>query len=249
MNISVGIFTPRRVPAQTAPKLDTSTASKRPQRPKPPSIHRLQSPHAPPMLNRLFDIAAATMLGSVLLPLGLAIAVAIRVEDGGPVFFCQQRGGKDGEAFRLWKFRSLQTGPKDPERPSDYVTRVGRFLRRWALDELPQLWNVIRGDMSLVGPRPAPLDQIEAYADRERIRLQVRPGLTGWAQIHGRNAIPWSERIEHDLWYVENRSLALDLRILLRTPIVLWKGRGVYGRDGQNAVPDFVSRSPDAPSR
>jgi lipopolysaccharide/colanic/teichoic acid biosynthesis glycosyltransferase len=201
------------------------------------------------MPTRLFDIAAATMLGSVLLPLGLAIAVAIRVEDGRPVFFSQQRGGKDGEAFRLWKFRSLQTGSKDPERPGDYVTRVGRFLRRWALDELPQLWNVIRGDMSLVGPRPAPLDQIEAYGDRERVRLRVRPGLTGWAQIHGRNAIPWSERIEHDLWYVRNRSLTLDCRILLRTPVVLWKGRGVYGRDGQNAVPDFVSRSPDAPSR
>jgi lipopolysaccharide/colanic/teichoic acid biosynthesis glycosyltransferase len=186
------------------------------------------------MPTRLFDIAAATLLGSVLLPLGLAIAVAIRVEDGRPVFFCQQRGGKDGEAFRLWKFRSLQTGPKDPERPSDYATRVGQFLRRWALDELPQLWNVIRGDMSLVGPRPAPLDQIDAYGDRERVRLQVRPGLTGWAQIHGRNAIPWSERIEYDLWYVENRSLALDLRILLRTPLVLWRGQGVYGGGGRN---------------
>jgi lipopolysaccharide/colanic/teichoic acid biosynthesis glycosyltransferase len=201
------------------------------------------------MPTRLFDIAAATLLGSVLLPLGVAIAVAIRVEDGGPVFFSQQRGGKDGEAFRLWKFRSLQTGPKDAERPGDYVTRVGRFLRRWGLDELPQLWNVIRGDMSLVGPRPAPLDQIDAYGHRERIRLQVRPGLTGWAQIHGRNAIPWSERIEYDLWYVENRSLALDLRILFRTPIVLWTGRGVYGRDGRNAAPKFASRSSDARSR
>jgi lipopolysaccharide/colanic/teichoic acid biosynthesis glycosyltransferase len=176
---------------------------------------------------------------SVLLLLGLLpglllIGILILIDSGRPVFFVQERVGQKGTRFPLYKFRTLTHGPHDPTRPADYATRVGAVLRRWALDELPQLWNVLRGNMSLVGPRPVPSDHLDAYGPRERTRLAVRPGLTGWAQIHGRNALSWDERIEHDVWYVNHRSLRLDLYIVARTPVVLLNGTGVYGPEGQN---------------
>jgi lipopolysaccharide/colanic/teichoic acid biosynthesis glycosyltransferase len=187
-----------------------------------------------PRWKRVLDVTGAAVGLVAAVPLGAVIAAAIWLEDGRPLFFTQTRCGKDGARFSLHKFRSLSTGPKDRRRPGDHATRVGRVLRRWGLDELPQLWNVLCGDMSLVGPRPVPPHQVEAYGDYERIRLRVRPGLTGWAQIHGRNALSWPERIERDVWYVRHRSLALDLRILLRTPAVLLRGTGTYGPDGRN---------------
>jgi lipopolysaccharide/colanic/teichoic acid biosynthesis glycosyltransferase len=159
-----------------------------------------------------------------------AAAVAIKLEDGGPVFYRQRRVGLNGEEFELLKLRTMEV---DAERKGagyavnegdPRITRVGRLLRRLSLDELPQLWNVVRGDMSLVGPRPTLSYQVDRYTPRQRRRLEVRPGLTGWAQIHGRARLPWEDRIELDVWYVEHRSPWLDLRILVRTPAALFGG-------------------------
>ena len=159
-----------------------------------------------------------------------AAALAIKLEDGGPVLYRQRRVGLGGEEFELLKLRTMVV---DAERQgAGYavnegdarITRAGRLLRRLSLDELPQLWNVVRGEMSVIGPRPTLRYQVEQYDERQRRRLDVKPGLTGWAQIHGRAALPWEERIELDVWYVENRSPRLDARILLRTPLALFSG-------------------------
>lgn len=184
---------------------------------------------------RTVDALGALLLLMGLFPLLAGAAVAIWLVDGRPIFFSQSRIGRNGVPFRIVKLRTLKTGPKDPTRPAAHTTRIGPFLRRWAIDELPQLWNVLWGDMSLVGPRPALPEQGRTYGPRERIRLRVRPGLTGWAQIHGRNALSWPERIDHDLWYVRNRHLGIDLFILARTPAILIRGIGVYGPDGRTA--------------
>jgi lipopolysaccharide/colanic/teichoic acid biosynthesis glycosyltransferase len=181
-------------------------------------------------VNRALDVAGAS-LGLVLAsPFLAASALAIKLEDGGPVLYRQRRVGKDGEDFELLKLRTMVVGAEsrgagwavnegDPR-----ITRAGRLLRRLSLDELPQLWNVVRGDMSLIGPRPTLRYQVEKYTDRQRRRLEVKPGITGWAQIHGRAALPWEERIELDVWYVEHRSPLLDVKILLRTPLALLGG-------------------------
>jgi len=195
-----------------------------------------------PVAKRLLDVFGASLLLLLLSLLLGMVALAIWGIDGRPVFFTQVRAGRDGAPFRLVKFRTLEPGPKDPTRPVAHTTRLGGPLRRWAIDELPQLWNVLRGEMSLVGPRPVPLSQAERYGPRERRRLRVRPGITGWAQVQGRNALSWPERIEHDRWYVRHRSLWIDLRILARTPLILLRGTGVYGPDGR--TPSFSS-SPD----
>jgi lipopolysaccharide/colanic/teichoic acid biosynthesis glycosyltransferase len=170
-------------------------------------------------------------------PLLAAAALAVRLEDGGPVLYRQERVGKDGAPFELLKLRTMVVGAETQgagfavDRGDARITRVGRVLRRLSLDELPQLWNVLRGDMSVVGPRPTLAYQVERYTPRQRRRLEVKPGLTGWAQVHGRAALPWDERIELDVWYVEHRSPLVDLRILLRTPLVLASGtyRGATG--------------------
>jgi len=193
---------------------------------------------------RALDLVGSGVLLTILAPLLGVVAASIWLDDGRPVLFIQTRIGRHGEPFRVFKFRTLTSGPKDPTRPDDHATRVGGVLRRWALDELPQLWNVLRGEMSLVGPRPTLPEQVEQYGPHERIRLQVRPGLTGWAQIHGRNALSWPERIDLDVWYVRNRSFSLDLRILARTPGVLLSGTGVSGPDGRN--PAFRSSRSDS---
>lgn len=195
-----------------------------------------------PICKRLLDVVGAFVLLLLLSPLLGGVALAIWATDGRPVFFVQVRAGRGGAPFRLIKFRTLTRGPKDPTRPADHTIPIGEVLRRWAIDELPQLWNVLRGEMSLVGPRPVPLDQVARYGEHERLRLRVRPGLTGWAQVQGRNALSWPERIEHDRWYVQHRSLGTDLRILARTLPVLIRGTGVYGPDGR--TPSFSS-SPD----
>jgi lipopolysaccharide/colanic/teichoic acid biosynthesis glycosyltransferase len=146
------------------------------------------------------------------------------------VLYRQSRVGKDGRDFELLKLRTMVVGAETMgagfavDRGDERITRAGRILRRVSLDELPQLWNVMRGEMSLIGPRPTLRYQVEGYDARQRRRLEVMPGLTGWAQIHGRAELPWAERIELDLWYVEHRSAAVDLRILLRTPLALFSG-------------------------
>jgi lipopolysaccharide/colanic/teichoic acid biosynthesis glycosyltransferase len=161
--------------------------------------------------------------------LGLA-ALAKKLEDGGPILYRQRRVGRDGRDFDLLKLRTMIVDAErrgagwavDKDDPR--ITRVGRILRRLSIDELPQLWNVLRGEMSLVGPRPTLRYQVERYDERQRRRLDVKPGLTGWAQVNGRAMLPWEERIELDLWYIEHRSAWLDLKILALTPLALFRG-------------------------
>jgi lipopolysaccharide/colanic/teichoic acid biosynthesis glycosyltransferase len=181
-------------------------------------------------VNRALDVAGAGALLLAASPvLGLA-ALAIKLEDGGPVLYRQTRVGKDGRDFELLKLRTMVVGAErqgagfSVDRGDPRITRAGRVLRRLSIDELPQLWNVLRGDMSLVGPRPTLRYQVERYDERQRRRLDVKPGLTGWAQVNGRAALPWDERIELDLWYVDHRSPWLDLKILARTPLALFRG-------------------------
>jgi len=181
-------------------------------------------------MNRVADVAIAGAGLALASPLLAAAALAVRLEDGVPVLYRQTRVGRDGENFELLKLRTMVVDAEklgaglavnvgDPR-----ITKVGRILRRLSLDELPQLWNVVRGDMSIVGPRPTLRYQVDTYDERQRHRLDVKPGITGWAQVNGRARLPWSERIELDLWYVENRSALLDLKILLRTPLALFGG-------------------------
>ena len=181
-------------------------------------------------MNRAADVALAGVGLVVASPLLALSAVAIALEDGRPVLYRQERVGRNEEPFELLKLRTMVVGAETQgagfavDRGDARITRVGRVLRKLSLDELPQLWNVLRGDMSLVGPRPTLAYQVERYTPRQHRRLDVKPGLTGWAQIHGRAALPWDERIELDVWYVEHRSPLVDLKILLRTPFALFSG-------------------------
>jgi lipopolysaccharide/colanic/teichoic acid biosynthesis glycosyltransferase len=183
---------------------------------------------------RALDVLGATVGLTLSAPLLAASAIAVRLEDQGPVFFRQERVGQDGRLFEVLKLRTMvvdahtQGAGYAVDKGDSRITRVGSLLRKTSLDELPQLWNVLRGEMSLVGPRPTLAYQVERYTDRQRRRLEVRPGLTGWAQVNGRASLSWPERIELDVWYVEHRSLALDLRILLRTVSVLLRPGVVY---------------------
>jgi lipopolysaccharide/colanic/teichoic acid biosynthesis glycosyltransferase len=181
-------------------------------------------------VNRAVDVTLAGAALAVTSPLLAVAALAIKLDDGGPVLYRQTRVGKDGSDFELLKLRTMVVGAETRgaglavDEGDPRITRVGRVLRRLSLDELPQLWNVVRGEMSMIGPRPTLRYQVERYDERQRRRLDVRPGITGWAQVHGRAALPWAERIELDVWYVEHRSPALDLKILLRTPLALFSG-------------------------
>jgi lipopolysaccharide/colanic/teichoic acid biosynthesis glycosyltransferase len=183
---------------------------------------------------RVLDVAFAVLIGIPLLPVMIAIAIAIKVEDGARVFFQQERVGRGGRPFEIAKFRTLADAPAHD--PADYlisssdprITRVGAFLRRWSLDELPQLWNVLRGEMSIVGPRPTLRYQVDQYDEVQRRRLEVLPGVTGWAQVKGRNELTWPERIELDLWYVDHRSFRLDLAILAATVKQLFRPSSIY---------------------
>jgi lipopolysaccharide/colanic/teichoic acid biosynthesis glycosyltransferase len=181
-------------------------------------------------VNRAADIVGASLGLALASPVLAAAALAIKLEDGGPVLYRQQRVGYRGEDFDLLKLRTMVVGAENQgagfavNRGDPRITRTGRILRRLSLDELPQLWNVVRGDMSLIGPRPTLRYQVEQYTPRQRRRLDVKPGLTGWAQVNGRTKLPWDERIELDVWYVEHRSPWVDLKILLRTPLALVTG-------------------------
>jgi len=185
-------------------------------------------------LSRLLDIAGAALGLVVTAPLLALSVVAIRLETPGSPIYRQRRVGRDGRPFELCKLRTMVSGAEhvgaglainegDPR-----ITRVGAVLRRFSLDELPNLVNVLRGDMAIVGPRPTIQAQVDQYTTRQRRRLEVKPGITGWAQVHGRASLPWDERIELDVWYVDHRSLLLDLRILARTARMLATGHGLY---------------------
>jgi lipopolysaccharide/colanic/teichoic acid biosynthesis glycosyltransferase len=181
-------------------------------------------------VNRALDVAGAS-LGLVLAsPFLAAAAIAIKLDGGGPVLYRQQRVGKDGREFELVKLRTMVVGAEGQgagwavDHGDPRITRVGSVLRRVSLDELPQLWNVVRGEMSLIGPRPTLAYQVEQYTPHQRRRLDVRPGITGWAQVQGRASLPWEERIELDVWYVEHRSPLLDVQILAKTPFALFGG-------------------------
>jgi lipopolysaccharide/colanic/teichoic acid biosynthesis glycosyltransferase len=181
------------------------------------------------------DIAIASVALALTSPALLLAAIAIKLDSRGPVIYRSRRAGRDGEPFHLYKLRTMHPGHDPvgvgtPVLPGDTrVTRVGRFLRRLSLDELPNLINVLRGELAVVGPRPTLEAQVSDYTPHQRRRLEVKPGLTGWAQVNGRAGIPWEERIELDVWYVDNRSPWLDLRILARTARLLLTGHGLYG--------------------
>jgi lipopolysaccharide/colanic/teichoic acid biosynthesis glycosyltransferase len=197
------------------------------------------------VVKRALDVTLAAMLLAAAAPL-LGIAwVAIRLETPGSAIYRQRRVGRGGRDFDLLKLRTMVTGAErmgaglavDEDDPR--ITRAGALLRRYSLDELPNLVNVLAGDMSLVGPRPTVRVQVDQYTPRQRGRLAVEPGITGWAQVSGRAALPWHERIELDLWYIEHWSLRLDLRILVRTARMLLSGKGLYrGETGGWRPPD-----------
>ncbi len=180
------------------------------------------------------DLAVTALAGIIAIPLGLVIALLIRCTMGGPVLFRQTRTGHHGREFEILKFRTMRDArhPDEPDAPR--ITRLGALLRRTSLDELPQLWNVVRGEMGVIGPRPTLPEQVVHYSPRQRGRLAVRPGLTGWAQVRGRNSITWPQRIELDLWYVEHHSLLLDARILVLTVKVLLRPSGITAAGGVN---------------
>jgi lipopolysaccharide/colanic/teichoic acid biosynthesis glycosyltransferase len=191
------------------------------------------------MTRRLIDIVLASLALVLSSPL-LALAIlAIRLDSRGPIFYRQRRIGLDEAPFEVIKLRTMVDGAEHigagmaVNENDTRITRVGAILRRTSLDELPNLLNVLRGEMSLIGPRPTIPVQVEQYTERQRRRLKVKPGITGWAQVNGRTSLPWSERIELDLYYLEHRSLALDLRILWRTAILVLTGSGLYkGQSG-----------------
>jgi lipopolysaccharide/colanic/teichoic acid biosynthesis glycosyltransferase len=193
----------------------------------------------PATLKRAVDIAIALPLVVLTAPLVAVLALVVRLESRGAPIYRQTRVGKDGELFEIYKLRTMVDGAEFTGAGlaiadgDSRITRVGRLLRRYSLDELPNLWNVLRGEMSIVGPRPTLKGQVDQYTERQRGRLAVKPGITGWAQINGRASLPWPERIELDLWYVEHRSTALDLQILSRTLGLVARGSGIYkGADG-----------------
>jgi len=179
----------------------------------------------------VLDLVIVAVAAVVVVPVAAVCALAVALTSRGPVLFRQARVGRGAEPFEVLKFRTMLDGDNPLIPADDRITSVGRVLRRLSLDELPQLWNVVRGEMSVVGPRPTLAYQVARYDDRQRRRLCVRPGLTGLAQVRGRNALSWAERIDLDLEYVARRSFWLDLRILVATPAALLGGAGVEGHD------------------
>ena len=189
-------------------------------------------------MRRTFDLVAS---GSALLlasPLLLAAVIAIRIESRGGAIYRQRRVGRDGREFDVLKLRTMVSGAESMGAGlavvagDTRITRTGRLLRRTSLDELPNLVNVLRGEMAIVGPRPTVPEQVAAYTERQRGRLAVKPGMTGWAQVNGRTELPWDERIELDLWYIEHRSARLDAVVIWRTLRIVFGGHGLYRADG-----------------
>ena len=190
------------------------------------------------IVKRIFDIFASGVALVVLLPIFAVIGIFIKLDSKGTVFFIQERAGKDGKIFKAFKLRTMVVNAEkiglgyEIEKNDSRITRVGKYLR-WGIDELPQLINVFKGEMSMVGPRPALPHQVEKYSKQERRRLEVKPGITGWALVNGRNKLSWPERIKLDIWYIDHWSVWLDLKILLKTIwVVIFTREGVYGKDG-----------------
>jgi lipopolysaccharide/colanic/teichoic acid biosynthesis glycosyltransferase len=183
---------------------------------------------------RALDLVFGVLGSALTAPVLAGLLAAIRLESPGHPIYRQTRVGKDGKPFQIFKLRTMVSGAEFQgaglaiAAGDDRITRIGRVLRRYSLDELPNLWNVVRGEMSVVGPRPTVQVQVDAYTERQRGRLAVKPGITGWAQVNGRASLPWSQRIDLDLWYVEHRSIALDLAIILRTVRMVLGGHGLY---------------------
>jgi lipopolysaccharide/colanic/teichoic acid biosynthesis glycosyltransferase len=181
-------------------------------------------------VRRAFDVVGASLFLLLASPLLALAALAIKLEDGGPVLYRQKRVGRDAVEFELLKLRTMVVGAETQgagwavDEGDPRITRAGRVLRRLSIDELPQLWNVFRGDMSLIGPRPTLMYQVEQYEPWKRRRLEVKPGLTGLAQVEGRARLSWDDRIRLDVWYIDNRSPWVDLKILARTPAALFRG-------------------------
>ena len=192
-------------------------------------------------IKRIFDVTVSVIGLILLLPIFLVIAILIKIDSAGPVFFRQERMGKNEKPFCLFKFRTMIDGAVNKGLGytvavnDDRITKLGSFLRKWGIDEFPQLINVLKGEMSLVGPRPTLRYQVEKYNDFEKKRLLVKPGLAGWALIHGRNSLTWEDRIKYDVWYVENWSLWLDVKIIFKTFYLIFiQQEGVYGKNGVN---------------
>jgi lipopolysaccharide/colanic/teichoic acid biosynthesis glycosyltransferase len=197
------------------------------------------------MLKRIFDLVLALILAILLLPLMAATAAAVAWNMGFPVLFGQVRPGLRGRPFKVLKFRTMAEAAGADGRPlpdERRLTMLGALLRRFSLDELPQLFNVIRGDMSLVGPRPLLMEYLPLYNAEQMRRHDVRPGITGWAQVNGRNALPWEERFRMDVWYVDNRSMLLDLHILALTALRVLRSRGI-NEPGQATMTPFRGNS------
>ncbi|MFG0581802.1 sugar transferase [Ectopseudomonas khazarica] len=195
-------------------------------------------------LKRTFDVACSTVALLLLWPVLLIVYVLVRVTLGSPALFRQQRPGLHGQPFMMVKFRTMLDAldERGNPLPDDVrLTRLGRFLRATSMDELPELWNVLRGEMSLVGPRPLLMEYLPLYSAEQARRHEVRPGVTGWAQVNGRNALGWSEKFELDVWYVDNRSLLLDIRILLLTVKKVFIREGINA-DGQATMSKFTGR-------
>lgn len=185
-------------------------------------------------MKRTMDLVLSLVLLVMLSPILLVIASVIRLQMGAPILFKQQRPGKSGQSFYLYKFRTMTISNNDNNEPlsdADRLTSLGRLLRKYSIDELPQLFNVLRGDMSLVGPRPLLMEYLPLYTPEQRLRHEVRPGITGWAQVNGRNAIDWEEKFTLDTWYVKNRTLILDVNILFLTIAKVFKKDGITQLD------------------
>jgi lipopolysaccharide/colanic/teichoic acid biosynthesis glycosyltransferase len=192
-------------------------------------------------MKRTFDVVCSLLALAALSPVLLLVAVLVRIKLGSPVLFSQSRPGRRGTPFRMWKFRTMldRSDPSgNPLPDAERLTDFGRKLRASSLDELPELWNVLRGDMSLVGPRPLLLRYLERYTPEEARRHEVRPGLTGWAQVNGRNATTWEDRLRLDVWYVDHRNFWLDMKIILRTVTIVLRREGIHSADAA-PMPEF----------
>jgi len=193
-------------------------------------------------LKRAFDIVVSTFLLFLFSPLFLVISLLIRLTMGKPVLFRQMRPGKGGKPFVIFKFRTMSNarGPDGRLLPDEKrITRIGKMLRTTSLDELPELYNVLKGEMSIVGPRPLLMQYLDRYTPEQARRHEVKPGLTGWAQVNGRNAITWEEKFKYDVWYVDNLSLWLDIKIIFMTVIKVLKGEGI-DQPGQATMEEFM---------